>query len=220
MRGTGKKEMKSNLSQKNVKRVVIFTTILMGLIAVSTAWSGYQSASWSNKTTLFYSKANIERSESVKDALTANQLTLLDITLFTKWLEATAQNQTQLATFYVNHMRSEAKPAFDAWLAQDPLNNTNAPSSPFVMNEYVVQKRVDADTLENMASNNSNQAQRSNKISIEYVLTTVILALALFFAGMATRYETRNIQLVFAILSLVTFIYGLIQLISLWFTTG
>jgi hypothetical protein len=219
MRDTGKKEMKSNLS-KNVKTIVIFTTLLMGLSALATAWSGYQSASWSRQATLFYTKANIERSESIKDSLTANQLTLLDISLFTKWLEATAQNQTQLATFYVNHMRSEAKPAFNAWLAQDPLNNTNAPSSPFVMNEYVVQKRVEADTQENMASNDINKAQQSSKISSEYVLTTVVLALALFFAGMAVRYENRKIQLALVIIAFITFMYGSILIISLWFTTG
>jgi len=219
MQGHGKKEMNSNLS-KYAKTIVIFTTILMGLSALATAWSGYQSASWSRQATLSYTRANIERSESIKDSLTANQFTFLDISLFTKWLDATFQNQTQLATFYVNHMRAEAKPAFDAWLAQDPLNNTNAPSSPFVMNEYVVQKRVEADTQENMASNDINKAQQSSKISSEYVLTTVVLALALFFAGMAVRHENRKIQFALVIIAFITFMYGSILIISLWITTG
>lgn len=212
--------MSTTPSQKNAKSIVIFTTILLGSIAVATAWSGYQSTLWSSKTSSYYSKANVYRSESVKDSLTANQLTLFDISIFTKWIEATALGQTQLATFYVNRMRSEAKPAFDAWLAKDPLNSTNAPSSPFVMKEYIVQKQVDAGALESMASNYSNQAQQANKISIEYVLTTVILALALFFSGMATRIEIHNIRLAFVLMSSITFTYGLIQLFFLWFNTG
>jgi len=117
-------------------------------------------------------------------------------------------------------MRPEAKIAFTAWLATDPLNNTKAPSSPFVMKEYMVQKRVDAHALENQASNASNQALHFTQISSEFILTTVILTLALFFSGMATRFEIHNIQLVFVILSFLTFLYGLIRLVSLGFTVG
>jgi hypothetical protein len=203
--------------EKKLRRnILILTTILMGLIAVATAWSGYQGSNWGSENSANTSLANTARSESIRASLTANQLTMLDIQLFIEWLNATAQERPILADYYQARMRDEAKPAFDAWLAQDQINNPDAPSSPFVMAEYKVQQRVEADQLENEALDFANKAADASDVSGQYVLSTVILASALFFAGISTRVVSIKIEMVFTAMSLLLFAFGVYRLVILW----
>lgn len=206
--------------KKTKNYIIILTTVLMGLIAIATAWSGYQGSNWGSKTSQNYSKANAARSDSVKDALTANQLNMLDIQIFAEWLNATAQGNTQLATFYRERMRTEAQPAFNAWLKQDPMNNPDAAKSPFTMPQYVVQKQTEADHLETLATEYSDKADEANNIGGQYVLATVILASSLFFAGLSTRFTMVKIELTFASLAFLSFGYGMLRLIALWISHG
>lgn len=64
------------------------------------------------------------------------QDTLVDVVVFANWLEAVSIENQPLADFYRSRFREEFKPAFEAWVALDPLNNPETPSSPFAMTEY------------------------------------------------------------------------------------
>jgi hypothetical protein len=108
------------------KATILITSVLLGLIAVLTAWSGFQSAKWGGIATDFSLLSNSSRSEASEASLTANQLQILDIQIFTEWVNAFLQGDTVRATFYQRRMRDEAKPAFNAWLATDPANNKDA----------------------------------------------------------------------------------------------
>ena len=196
------------------KFVVITTTIIMGSIAVATAWSGFQAAKWGGQISSLSSDANAACSNSVKAALTANQQTILDVQLFIEWVNAIADDDTERADFYYRRMREEVKPAIEAWRATNPLDNPDAPSSPFVMEEYVPALRIEANELEDRAASLRQQAEEANEIVDEYVLTTVILASGLFFAGLATRFPWDRIEYTILIVAAVVFAYGVFRLAS------
>jgi hypothetical protein len=203
-------------SLKKVKRnILILTTALMGLISILTAWSGYSGAHWSNETSKLLTIANATRASAIKASTAADHLVAIDINIFTEWLNAFMQGNTQLANYYRAHMRAEAQPAFNAWLAQDPVNNPDAPISPFIMPEYVLQQQVEADRLEALYNEILDQAVEASNTSSQYLLTTVILALALFFAGLATRFGLIKIEWVFVVLAVLALGYGIITLIML-----
>jgi hypothetical protein len=50
----------------------------------------------------------------------------------------------ELAAFYIDRFR----PAFDAWLATDPLTSPNAVPTPFVMDEYQLQAGAEGERLD------------------------------------------------------------------------
>lgn len=194
--------------------IVIATTVVMGLIAIATAWSGFQATKWSGQMSNSYAAANVNRSNSVVASLTANQQMLLDIQLFVEFINAYADGDTERQEFYLNRMREETKPVVDAWLATNPATNPDAPTSPFVMPDYVLAKRLEAERYENEAVNLSQQALEANKNGDNYVATTVILASGLFFAGIATRFKWPQIELVILIVALGAFGFGLYQILS------
>src|SRR4051795_13340848 len=99
--------------------------LLLSLATVGTAWCSFQAASWGgvSQRTMNLSAAASRR--AVTSELKAYQFSLLDVSLFTQYINArTASNETA-ARFYSERFRGEAKQAFSAWMATNPFENTN-----------------------------------------------------------------------------------------------
>ena len=47
-----------------------------------------------------------------------------DLLNFNRWLEVTTDGNTELADLYQRRFRDEFRPAFERWLAEDPLSTT------------------------------------------------------------------------------------------------
>jgi hypothetical protein len=118
----------------------------------ATAWNSYQAARWSSLAGIRYGQASARRVESVRASATAGQQTIVDISLFTSWVNAYATSNEKLVQFYEKRFRGEFKPAFEAWLATDPANNPDAPPSPFAMPEYVLENTKKSLQLEQEAT--------------------------------------------------------------------
>jgi hypothetical protein len=155
--------------------------------SLAAAWSGYQSARWDGVQAASYNQASAHRVESARSSTYGHQLAIVDIITFTSYMDAYIKGDTELADFYMNRFRAGFRPAFDAWMATDPLNNPDAPPSPFAMPEYVVPELQEADRLEAEASVLFQKGQDANQTSDDYVLNTVFLATVLFFAAIAPR---------------------------------
>ncbi len=79
-----------------------------------------------------------------------------------------------------------------AWMATDPDNNPDAPSTPFAMNEYQIAEFAEAHRLAAAADDAAIAARAANQNGDNYVLTAVLFASVMFFAGVATRIENPN----------------------------
>ena len=116
--------------------VEIAEAILLGIVAIATAWSGYQAARWDGRQAELYGEPR--RPERGRQSLTlGGQQRLLDVSTFNTWIEATSEGRDELAALYERRFSPEFKVAFDAWIALDPLTNPDAPPGPSFMPEYV-----------------------------------------------------------------------------------
>jgi hypothetical protein len=168
--------------------------VLLALATVATAWSGYQASRWNGEQAKAFSRANAARIESTRAGNLANAQTQIDVATFTQWVDAYAQEQTELADFYFRRFRAEFKPAMDAWIATRPLQNPDAPLTPFAMPEYQVASREDAQRLETQADALSAEARANVQRATNYVLAVVLFATVLFFAGMAAKFRTHRLR--------------------------
>jgi hypothetical protein len=125
----------------------------------------------------------------------ANAQTQIDVATFTQWVDAYAQEQTELADFYFARFRPEFKPAIDAWVATRPLRNPDPPLTPFAMPEYQLAARKEAAELAAQAETLSAAARENVQRATNYVLAVVLFATALFFGGMAARFRTGRLRL-------------------------
>jgi hypothetical protein len=168
-------------------RAEIVATVLLSLAAVATAWSGYQATRWNGEQTKASSRTNAIRIEAARAQGLAEAQKQVDVATFIQWIDAYAQDQTELVEFYETRFRAEFKPTFAAWLATDPLTNPDAPPTPFVMPQYKLAAEAEAEQLDTDAEVSSAQVRRNIQRASNYVLGVVLFSVSLFFAGMSTR---------------------------------
>ena len=205
MRRRGERELTSAAPEERAERLEIVATVLLALATVATAWSGYQASRWNGEQAKAFSRGNAARIESTRASGLADTQTQIDVATFTSWADAYAQDQTELADFYFERFREEFKPAVDAWVATRPLQNADAPLTPFAMPEYRLAAREEAEALEAEAEAFSAQARTNVQRATNYVLCVVLFAAALFFAGMSAKLRTRRLRAVLLAFGLVVF---------------
>jgi hypothetical protein len=167
--------------------VEIVATVLLALAAVATAWSSYQANRWNGEGTKASGRVNALRIDAARAQGLAQGQTQVDIAMFFQWVNARAADDRELDDFYAARFRPEFRPAFDAWLATDPLTNAGAPPTPFAMEEYQLQARTESERLDAQAEIMAAVVGRNIQRSANYVLAVVLFAVALFFAGMSTK---------------------------------
>ena len=192
----------------------IISAIMLGLVAMATAWSGYQSARWGGVQSTKYSEASALRVESTRASTLAGQQTQIDVAIFSNWINAYADEDKDLEAFYRERFRAEFVPAFEAWLATDPANNPEAPPSPFAMPEYQLAAAQEAQDLEQNASETFEEGREANQQSDDYILNAVILASVLFFAGIAPRFDWLPVRVAVVVVALALLILGIYNIVT------
>jgi hypothetical protein len=190
-------------------RIELIATIVMALAAIATAWCAFQATKWSGIMSIEFSSANAARVESTRADSLANTQRAVDVDVFTAWLDAVATEirdgtippvrengytpeDGTLSAFYFDRMRDEFRPALEAWLSSDPLNDDEAPPTPFGMEEYQLAAADLADDLVVEAEEHRQQALDSNQNGDNYVLTVVGFALVIFFAGISSKLKEQK----------------------------
>ena len=191
------------------KRLEIITVVILGFAALATAWSGYQASLWDGIQSSYYSQAGGARTNAAQQRTAANQFRLADLSVFENYIDATLLDRPEVADFYFQRFRDEFRVGFDAWMALDPLNNPDAPPSPFAMPEYQLSQEAEGDRLEARADELFAVGENANTISDVYTLTTLLFAAVLFFAAMAERFEYLGAQVSLLVIAGIGLVVGL-----------
>jgi hypothetical protein len=194
--------------------VELLSTVLLAVAALATAWSTYQSTRWRGDQAADYSKATAARIESSEASTRAGQLTQIDIATFVQWIDAQVAGDPELARFYRRRFRPEFQPAFDAWVVTRPFTNPDAPLTPLAMPQYTVSEAVRSSQLNAEAGEHANAAEVANQRADNYVLAVVLLASALFFAGISTKMRTLRQREALLALGWVIFLGTAVWLIT------
>src|SRR5437763_13191901 len=123
-------------SQSRFEAIEIIEAVILALVAVATAWSGYQEAKWAGNREGQYAKASRIRVTAEGLATLAGQERIYDSDTFNSWLAAKLDSKKETADFFERRFRGEYRIAFAAWMNTDPFNNGQAPPGPIYMPEY------------------------------------------------------------------------------------
>jgi hypothetical protein len=188
----------------------LLVTVMLVLAAVATSWSSYQATRWNGEQARAASRTNAIRIDAARSASLAQAQTQVDVATFIAWADAQQRSDAEVAAFYLARFRPEFKPAFNAWITTQPLVNANAPPTPFAMPEYQVAARQEADRLDSAAEDSSAVVGSNIQRASNYVLTVVLYAIVLFFAGMSTKLANRRLRWVMTISGCVVLVSTLI----------
>jgi hypothetical protein len=174
--------------------IEIAEAVLLALVAIATAWSGYQAARWDGRETELYGQSSRLRITATMAQTAAGQQQLYDALTLNGWLEATLSGNHRVAAAYSARFRPEYRPAFRAWLATNPLRNPAAPLGPAYMPEYRNANAARAVALEQQATNRFDAGTHARAIADKYVRTTVLLATVLFLIALSQRFSFMPVR--------------------------
>jgi hypothetical protein len=195
------------------RRLDWIATVLLALATVATAWTAYQSRTWTGEQSQGYSHATAKRIAVNRTAALANRQVQIDVATFIQWIDAHEHGDLGLAGFYRARFRDEFKPAFAAWLATKPFTRKDAPPTPFALPQYRLRAAAEADRLDALAAADSERAKNANQRADNYMLAVVLFASALFFAGISGKVQTRGARMAILGLGCVLFL-GTVVLIA------
>lgn len=173
--------------------VELLAVIVLSITAVLTAWSGFEASKWGGEMSIAFSQASAARIEASRHAAEANTARGIDLDVFSLWVEAYARDDQPLIEFTQTRFTDHFAVAFDAWLALEPLQNPDAPPSPFAMEEYQPPGLAEADAADARADELFQQALVNNQRGDNYTLLTVLFALVLFFTAVAQRLRSARL---------------------------
>jgi hypothetical protein len=202
-------------SRRREEIIEIAQAVLLALVAIATAFTGYQAARWDGESAQLYGESSRLRTMAVQHQTTAGQLYLYDTTTFDFWLDATARGDTQLANIYQARFRPEFRVAFAAWIRLNPLNNPGTPPGPSFMPQYHVSESDLADTLSARASSAFDEASAARDRGDDYVRVTVFLAAVLFLIAVSQRFRIVAVRVGVLAVALVLLAYSLYLLATL-----
>jgi len=174
------------------RRITIVEALLLAVVAVLAAWSGYASAKWGTESSLTLARASATRAEANRAYMDALETKNFDASTFNAWFSAYSAKDESAMALAEKRFSPEFQVAFDAWIATDPANNPDAPKGPSYMPEYVLPEQEKADELDARADELYIEGAHAGSNADDYVRTTVFLASVLFLVGISGHFRVRT----------------------------
>jgi hypothetical protein len=193
----------------------LLSAVVMAAATVATAYGAYQSSLWNSVQATHKSRSTTAVVRAGKLSNLALQRTAVHVNLLVHWLSAINRNDQRTGDFLFARFPEPLKTAADAWREMDPLDNPDAPASPFDMPQYIVPERVEADRWEQTAQEESAAADTASAMSNRYLLFTIVYASVLFLAGISGKFKWPAIDLTVLVLGAVTLLAGVALMIAL-----
>ncbi|WP_432936963.1 hypothetical protein ACQPXM_24085 [Kribbella sp. CA-253562] len=194
-------------SGRNWQEVIV--TVLLVVAALATSWSSYQANRWNGEQAKAAGRTNAIRIEAARAQGLAQSQSQIDVATFIAWADADRRGETELARFFAARFRPEFRTAFTAWTATRPLTDPAAPPTPFAMPQYQLASRQEAARLDVSAETAAAEVRRDIQRASNYVLTIVLYAVVLFFAGMSTKIGSRRLRWILTAMGCVVLVIAL-----------
>jgi hypothetical protein len=211
-------EHAEHAARESVERerwVSIAEAIMLSVVALVAAWSGYSAAKWGTESSLSLAKASSTRNKANLVSTQALQIRTLDSVSFNAVATAYESHDAKAFRLTIKRLRPGYRPAFNAWLATHPLTNPGAPPGPSYMPQYVIPQEAQARALNAQADKYFSKGESAAGTADKYVRLTVLLAAVLFLVGIGSRFPLPAARYGLNVVAGVLLIVSFIQLLGL-----
>jgi hypothetical protein len=200
---------------KRDRWISILEAVMLSVVALVAAWSGYSAAKWDSHASLSLAKASSTRGKANLATVQATQIRTLDSVSFNAVATAYEAHDARAFQLTVKRLRPGYRPALEAWLATHPIKNPHAPPDPSYMPQYRIPQEAQARALNAQADAYFAAGEASNGTADKYVRLTVLLAAVLFLIGIGSRFPVRVARYGLNGVAGVLLVVSLIQLLGL-----
>jgi hypothetical protein len=200
---------------RHERLLTIAEAVLLAVVAVVAAYSGYAAAKWGTESSVSLAKASTLRAKASRADLEALQIRTLDSVSFNAWFSAFVAGHGTGERLAEKRLRPGYRPAFHAWLATDPAHNPHAPPGPSYMPQYVIPQEAAGKVYDAAATAKFTEGSEAGATGDKYVRDTVFLASILFLVGISAHFRLRQARYTLVAAGLVILVFALIQLLEL-----
>ena len=197
------------------RRISIAEAVVLSLVTILAAWTGYSAAKWGTESSLKLAKASATRTKANRDFQLATTTRSQDASNFNAWFSAYLAGNKDAERVAENRFRPNYDLAFRAWLATNPFTNPNAPKGPQYMPEYRPLGGSLATSLDAQADAFYAQGQHAAQTGDKYVRVTVILATVLFIVGISSHFPLRSVRFGLVGLGAGLLVFAAVQILQL-----
>jgi hypothetical protein len=197
------------------RRLSIAEALLLSLVAVLAAYSGYAAAKWGTESSIQLAKASAQRTRANRFDNDAIVTRTLDSVSFNAWFSAFSVGNKKAEALAVRRLRPGYRPAFDAWLATDPAHNPNAPPGPSYMPQYVIPAAIASKAADAAADEAFAKGTDAGETADKYIRDTVFLATVLFLVGISGHFRVVQARLGLIGIGAALLVFSVIQLLGL-----
>lgn len=188
--------------------------LLLGVATIGTAWCGYQASRWNQEQGEISRDGSDLRVEGNRQFGLATQAIVYDANLVAQYAKAVVDGDTQLQDFLRSTLfRAEFLPVVDRW--QQAVQDGETPPRLLEDREYLDSQLADYQATQAEAEAKDVEAKEAGENGDDYVLLTVLLAAALFFAGVTTSFKMQMARLVLLMFATVLIAYCLSRIATL-----
>ena len=175
--------------------IELLSAILLSVAVVGSALSAWQASLWSGEQATLFAEASTARITSNREtAIALTQISYDAATFVDASAAFTTGNQEVLDLFNERLFRDDFKVLIDEWIALDPLNNPDAPKTPFELEGVIDLYMAESIRFDEIANEKFNEGKEANKNNDNWILATILFASVLFFAGISTKFKSARIR--------------------------
>ena len=170
--------------------IELIAVVLLGITTVGSAWCGYQASKWGIENSDLMQEASDQHVEGARLFGAAIQRVSYDSMTVAQYAEARQAGNERLARFYrTSLVRPQFLPTLDRWEAEVRAGRT--PNGLAADPEYLAEQFADYQETVAAAEAATQAGQEASDNATGYVATTIMLAIALFFAGVTASFQYR-----------------------------
>jgi hypothetical protein len=181
-------------SKRRIETIEILEAVLLSVVALVTALSGYQAARWDGESAKAYATSSRLRAESNELQVTSDQQLIYNSGTLTAWIQSVTSGDSVAANVLRQRFTPEYQVAFDAWLQLHPLTNREAPAGPRFMPQFKDPLGDKAVVLGRKATATFNDGVEFRSRAEHYVRVTVVLAAVLVLIALGMRFKIRGVR--------------------------
>jgi hypothetical protein len=201
--------------RRHARAISIAEAVLLSVVALTAAWSGYAAAKWSTEGTLKLAKASATRTKANRAYQGALTLRSQDAANFNAWFYAYLSGNRRGERVAERRFRPEYDVAFRAWLETKPFTNPNAPKGPQYMPQYHPAGAAAAKALDAQADAYYAEGQHAAVTGDKYIRVTVILATILFLVGISSHFPLTGIRIGLVVVGAALLVFAAVEILQL-----
>ena len=185
------------------KLIELIAVLLLGLSTLGTAWCAYEATQWGGESSDLGRQAAQQSVENARLFGLATQTIAYDSMTVAQYAQAVSDGNTRLRGFYRQSViRPDFLPTLNRWEAEVRAGRAPVPLGQDP--EYLATQLAPYEQSVAASAEISRQSEAAGTTASAYVSVTILLAVALFFAGVVSSFRYRAARVLLLAASLAT----------------